>query len=280
MRPDWRPSSLRVLSQQLRSARATWRQRWHNAAEWWRPRWAATKQWATANRRPLLSLGLLTALLLALIVYDRPPWPPLPLRHPQTGTNGDTGDPLTPDAVWPRPGGPAGVQPEETTDEPDPRVALGGGAVDAVVNVPGAGTSDAQQRPVLTASGEQLLPPLDGDVISAFGFQVSEAHGDYRFHTGIDVAAEVGAEVRAAFSGVVTAAGFDPVWGYHVRMDLGDGRHALYGNLDLVRVKAGEAVTQGTVIGTVGKSAPAEQTGTAHVHFELELDGEAIPPGI
>lgn len=277
MRTNWRPSSLRVLSQQLRTARATWRQRLQNAAAWWRPRWTALQRWASANRRPLVSAGLLALLFMALIAYDRPTWPPPLWRAPTADTAPGGNDPSPgPDAVWPRPGGPAGVPP----DDNDPRVDLGEGAVEVAVTVPGSTADGTASGPALTAGGEQLLHPVDGAVIAAFGFRLSQPHGDFRFHPGVDIAAPFGTEVRAAFSGVVTAAGFHPDWGWHVQMDLGDGRYALYGNLDVVRVEAGQAVAQGTVIGTVGKSAPAEQTGASHLHFELGLDGEAIPPGL
>lgn len=279
MRPNWRLSSLRVLSQQLRSARATWRQRWHTAQQQWRPRLEAAQQWVAAHRRPLVSSALLMLLLVALIAYDRPTWPPLPLRQPQTGDGpGVTAPPLdglgTPDAVWPRPGGPANVAPEQPGADPSD------GSVATVGTVPGTTPSSAGTRPPLTAAGETMVPPVDGEVLTAFGFRVSEAHGDFKFHTGIDLAAPAGTEVRAAYSGVVTAAGFDPVWGWHVRMDLGDEREAIYGNLDVVHVEVGAAVVQGTVIGTVGRSAPAEQDGTAHLHFELRVAGEAVPPGL
>ena len=115
---------------------------------------------------------------------------------PATGSDPPAADPLLPDAVWPRPGGPAGVPDAET----DPGTDGTDGAIEAVLTVPGTPPGgDGTMAPALTASGEQLLAPLEGDVLAAFGFQVSTAHGDYRFHTGVDVAAPLGAEVGERF---------------------------------------------------------------------------------
>jgi len=55
----------------------------------------------------------------------------------------------------------------------------------------------------------------------------------------------------------------------------GMGSRRLYGHLATIRVKSGETVPAGAVIGTVGRSGNAT---THHLHFELRVDGEAVDP--
>ncbi|HSM00475.1 MAG TPA: M23 family metallopeptidase, partial [Candidatus Limnocylindria bacterium] len=49
----------------------------------------------------------------------------------------------------------------------------------------------------------------------------------------------------------------------------------LYGHLRRIRVRSGDAVASGGVIGTVGETGNAT---TTHLHFELRAGGTAVDP--
>lgn len=124
-----------------------------------------------------------------------------------------------------------------------------------------------RQAPSLPA-WRKFAPPLRGPVSSGFGTR------DGRPHEGIDILAPDGTEVRAAGYGIVIYAD-DGLRGYGnaVILDHGEGITTLYGHLRDIHVKSGDAVAEGSVIGTVGRSGNAS---TSHLHFELRLGETAL----
>jgi len=118
--------------------------------------------------------------------------------------------------------------------------------------------------------GKKFIMPLRGTVSSGFGRR------NGRMHEGIDILAPGGTGVRAAGYGVVLYAG-DGMHGYGnaIILDHGDGVTTLYGHLRRFRVRSGDAVAAGNVIGTVGDTGNAT---TTHLHFELRLGGEGVDP--
>ncbi|MGH7764924.1 MAG: M23 family metallopeptidase, partial [Candidatus Dormibacteraceae bacterium] len=94
-------------------------------------------------------------------------------------------------------------------------------------------------------------------------------------HTGVDLAAPVGTEVRSATLGVAHL-GFDPNGaGMYVLVRVDAHVRVFYCHLSAYRVTNGGAVTPGQVIGLVGETGRA--TGP-HVHFEVQVDGTSVDP--
>ena len=119
-------------------------------------------------------------------------------------------------------------------------------------------------------SGKTFVMPVHGTISSGFGRR------NGRMHEGIDILAPGGTPVRAAGYGVVLYAGKGMRgYGNAIVLDHGDEVTTLYGHLRRIRVKAGDAVGPGGVIGTVGESGNAT---TTHLHFELRLGGTGVDP--
>jgi len=100
--------------------------------------------------------------------------------------------------------------------------------------------------------------PVSGAVVAPF------VPGTGRFgiggHTGVDLAARPGAPVRAAGRGVVSFAG--EVGGDPFVVVAHDGElRTTYGYLESVRVRRGQRIGAGTVVGTVG-GGPGHPPGT------------------
>jgi peptidoglycan hydrolase-like protein with peptidoglycan-binding domain len=97
-----------------------------------------------------------------------------------------------------------------------------------------------------------------------------------RFHSGVDYPAPTGAPVLAAAAGRVTHAG--PLaggWGRVIVIDHGQGVRTWYAHLSAVRVRLGQMVAVGALVGRVGASGRASGP---HLHFEVRLRGAALDP--
>ena len=85
--------------------------------------------------------------------------------------------------------------------------------------------------------------------------------------------------MKAVLSGTVSSVREDDVLGYTVEIKHSNGRETVYANLGSdVRVKAGDKVNAGTVLGTVGTSAISECALEPHLHFAFRIDGKPVDP--
>ena len=136
-------------------------------------------------------------------------------------------------------------------------------------------------KPASTTS--KAAPPVDGTVI--FGFAIdkllySVTLDQWTTHAAVDIAADAGTPVKSVFSGTVEKVEKDDALGYTVRVQHSNGRTTVYANLNEdVRVGAGDKVSAGDVLGTVGTSAISECALPPHVHFAILIDGAAKDPG-
>lgn len=126
------------------------------------------------------------------------------------------------------------------------------------------------------------LWPVRGQVLTGHSVETlayDPTMGDWRTHTGVDIAASAGTQVRAAAAGTVTAVEEDVMLGTAVTVDHGGGMYGLYANLASVpTVEVGDEVSAGDVLGSVGNTAIAESALPDHLHFSLTADGQAVDP--
>ena len=117
-----------------------------------------------------------------------------------------------------------------------------------------------------------LKAPLDFTRVSS-SFNPNRLHPIYktkRPHRGTDYAAPRGTPVYAAGDGRIVEAGYTRSNGNYVFIQHGEGFKTRYLHLNKKRVKRGDRVTQGQVIGTVGSTGAA--TGP-HLHYEFLVNG-------
>ncbi len=124
--------------------------------------------------------------------------------------------------------------------------------------------------------------PVKGAVSAGYAVETlvySETMGDWRVHSGLDIAAALGTQVLAATDGTVKAVYQDDLMGTVVEIDHGNDLVSQYANLASVpTVKVGDEVSTGTVIGSVGTTAAAEGSQAAHLHFAMYQDGNPVDP--
>ena len=116
-----------------------------------------------------------------------------------------------------------------------------------------------------------FLWPIEGRLISRFGSKPGGMHND-----GINVAAPVGSEVRAAQNGVVAYAGNElRGYGNLVLIRHEDGWMTAYAHNDSLLVGKGDVVQRGQVISHSGKSGRVSRP---QAHFEIRRNGEPQDP--
>ncbi len=128
----------------------------------------------------------------------------------------------------------------------------------------------------------RMIKPTEGSVTKAYseGKPVkSKTMGDWRAHNGIDIAAEQGSEIAAPADGKIVRAEMDPLTGYTVSVDHGNGTvSTLYNLAQEERVTVGQKVKAGDIVGTAGNTAKTEMLEDAHVHVEVTKDGVYVNP--
>jgi len=112
-------------------------------------------------------------------------------------------------------------------------------------------------------------PPIEGIVTSNYGWR------DKRMHKGIDIDLNKGDKVAAAFDGKVRIARRQNGYGNVVIVRHYNGLETVYAHLSKIKVKAGQTVTSGQLLGLGGMTGHA--TGT-HLHFEIRFKGHALNP--
>lgn len=111
--------------------------------------------------------------------------------------------------------------------------------------------------------------PFDGPVTSGFGWR------DSTQHNGIDIDLNKGDTVAAAFDGMVRIAKRCGGFGNVVIIRHYNGLETVYGHLSKIKVKPGQVIIAGQIIGLGGSTG--HSTGS-HLHFEVRFKGVPINP--
>lgn len=122
----------------------------------------------------------------------------------------------------------------------------------------------------------QFFPPISGKIAAEFGaIGKGGSTPQGSVHYGIDVESALGVQVVAPGAGIVSVVGEDPQLGKVVKLDCGDGWTAVLGNLGDIFVVQGQQIEKGSILGTVGLSAPLKKP---WLHFELRKDDVPVNP--
>ena len=120
-----------------------------------------------------------------------------------------------------------------------------------------------------------LIIPVKGRLASRFGLRRFFNEKPRAPHAGLDVAVARGTPVKASAPGTVLATDDYFFNGKTVFIDHGNGLITMYCHLDRFKVKAGQTVSKGQMIGLAGKSGRA--TGP-HLHWSVVLNGVMVDP--
>jgi murein DD-endopeptidase MepM/ murein hydrolase activator NlpD len=113
-------------------------------------------------------------------------------------------------------------------------------------------------------------------IASGFGMRIDPVYGTVKMHKGLDFTAPQGTPIYATGNGTVELAGeTSDGYGNHVVINHGYGYETLYGHMLKVKVRPGQKVKRGEVIGWVGSSG--KSTGP-HCHYEVHINGQEVDP--
>ncbi|MBX6363347.1 MAG: peptidoglycan DD-metalloendopeptidase family protein [Gemmatimonadetes bacterium] len=134
-----------------------------------------------------------------------------------------------------------------------------------------AGRSDSRERNLTTKDLGALAWPVDGELVYRFGPD-RKPNGVTLRNNGIGIAARPGTPVRTVEAGTVVMARPFEGYGPTVMVSHGGGYYTLYLYLGEIRVREGQRVAAGDVIGTVGGERTPEGP---HVEFQVRAPSEA-----
>lgn len=139
------------------------------------------------------------------------------------------------------------------------------------------GKSDNETVAVMSLfkSDEKITVPVHGEITSEYGNRVNPVSGEYLMHSGVDIAADQGSEIRAAYSGIVSEVGKNSVGGNYISLIHKDGSETLYCHCSKIIAKKGDVIRAGETIALVGSTG--RSTGP-HLHFEICVNGETVDP--
>jgi septal ring factor EnvC (AmiA/AmiB activator) len=117
--------------------------------------------------------------------------------------------------------------------------------------------------------------PVDGSVRLGFGRQLDREYGTETLLNGVEIEAEPGSPVRAVADGRAMFAGWFKGYGRLVILDHGRGHATVSAYLEELDVEAGDLVSAGQVIGSVGETGPMGGPG---LYFEIRVGGKPVDP--
>jgi len=111
---------------------------------------------------------------------------------------------------------------------------------------------------------------------SGYGMRIHPIYRVLKMHYGMDFTAPDGTEIYATGDGVVKASD-NKLTGYGNRIDIdhGYGYVSRYAHMSRMKVRPGQKVKRGQVIGYVGSTGAST---APHCHYEVIKDGEKVNP--
>ena len=118
--------------------------------------------------------------------------------------------------------------------------------------------------------------PVVGRVTSEFGTRFHPVFGGSLLHQGIDIANAMWMPIRATADGIVVFSGVRGSYGILVEIEhRRSGYTTRYAHLSDTKVKVGERVKRGDIIGSLGNTGIS--TGP-HLHYEIRRGDRAMNP--
>lgn len=149
------------------------------------------------------------------------------------------------------------------------------------VNLPVTNIPDERDTVTTAPSSAYFALPSENKIIKHFsgGEMVKNTTtGDWRTHTGTDIAGAVGDPIKSISDGMVTGVRDDELWGTIVTVDCGNGIIAEYRGLGRGSTPdVGETVKINDKIGNLGE-IPIEKADGVHLHIEVCENVENIDP--
>lgn len=120
-----------------------------------------------------------------------------------------------------------------------------------------------------------MIKPISGVITSAYGARDQIFDGVNSYHTGMDIANNMGTQIHSATTGkVVKVQKMDKYYGNYVVVET-DGVNFKYAHMSEIKATLGDEIKQNDIVGLVGSTGMS--TGP-HLHFEISINGRTVDP--
>ena len=120
-----------------------------------------------------------------------------------------------------------------------------------------------------------IRPVKGGYLNSSFGYRKDPIDNVTRFHQGQDITVKTGTPIHAPADGIVKRAYYAGGFGNHIKLDHENGYTTLFAHLSKIKVKHGQKVSRGEIIGLTGNTG---RSTAPHLHYEIHHYGESKNP--
>lgn len=142
--------------------------------------------------------------------------------------------------------------------------------------------STSNKQTQTTVKPLSFSKPISGEIQKQYSIDkviYSKTLELWKTHDGIDIAADIGTNVKAIEKGTVEKVYEDSFYGTTIVIDHGQGYKSSYSNLDKnTSVKEKQTVNKGQVIGKISNTAIGEIKDESHLHFTLFKDNNNVDP--
>ncbi len=142
-------------------------------------------------------------------------------------------------------------------------------------------SAPVQTDTLVFSATDTLKWPIEGNVILGYSMDKTvyfSTLDQYKYNPAIIISGEVGSEILAAAEGVVESVEVNAKTGTTIRMSLGSGYEAIYGQLKEVSLEAGDRVEKGELVGYLSEPTKYYTVEGPNLYFELRKDGKTVNP--
>jgi len=120
------------------------------------------------------------------------------------------------------------------------------------------------------------IRPIEGGYLnSSYGYRTDPINHKKRFHQGQDITVRTGTPIIAPADGKVKRAYYVGGFGNHIKVDHGYGYTTIYAHLSKLKVRTGQKVKRGDIIGYTGNTG---RSTAPHLHYEVHYYGSPQNP--
>lgn len=121
----------------------------------------------------------------------------------------------------------------------------------------------------------KLAIPVNSAISSRYGIRINPITHKEELHPGIDISANTGTSIHAAFAGEIIESRKGTTFGNYIKIKTGKDIVSVYAHCSKLLVKKGQKVAKGQVIAKVGNTGMSLGP---HVHFEVWRGDRTVNP--
>lgn len=128
---------------------------------------------------------------------------------------------------------------------------------------------------------DTMIWPVSGEILMNYSMDTTtyfKTLDQYKYNPALIIGCEVGSDVVAATEGKVLSVENTDETGTTVVVDLGNGYHLTYGQLEGVSYKAGDLCKEGELLGKVSEPSRYYSLEGSNLYLKMEKDGAPVDP--